>query len=262
MKNLNVSAISIANVIRTGIFMWPNKIVFFGPIEQLDAHKYGAVALQIGLYSHFYIRFNNTHWLPTRCAIVPAGIKHEIRFPNGIFGKLFIEQGCSEYLCFKERFPHRNNIPTLFFDQQVIQSFQTMDESGFNKNSIHQHVNSLIEYQDRDNAGFDFRVQKAIEIFNSDICRNYSIDRLAKEVDLSPSRFRHLFVEQTGIAYSQFRIWQRLRIAEMSLNKIDSLTWAAIDAGFSDLSHFSRHYKNAFGIKPSSVFKTLNDFEI
>ncbi len=262
MKNLNVSAISTSSVLRTGIFMWADKIVFFGPIEQLDVHKYGAVVLQIGLYSHFYIRFNNGHWLPTRCAIVPAGIKHEIRFPNGVFGKLFIEQGCSEYLCFNARFPHRKNIPTLFFDDQAIQCFQAMYESGFNKNSIHQSVNSLIDYKDWDNAGFDFRVQKAIELFNSDISRNFSIDSLAKEVDLSPSRFRHLFVEQTGIAYSQFRIWKRLRTAEMSLNKIDSLTWAAIDAGFSDLSHFSRHYKDAFGIKPSSVFKTLNDFEV
>lgn len=262
MKNLHDSAISNSVFFRSGLFMWPNRILYFGPKYRLDLHMHCATVLHVGLHDHFYIRFNNTNWLPSRCAIIPAGINHEMRFPRGVFGKLFVEWGSLEYDCFKCRFPHSKNRAKLFYDNDVIKCFQRMYEPRFNKKSMYQHVNTLIAFKEETKLGHDLRIQKAIELTTNDIATNLSIEAVAKEVDLSSSRFRHLFVEETGVTYSQFRNWKRLLAAEVNLNTLDSLTWAAIDAGFSDASHFSRNYKNTFGVTPSSVFKSLNSFEV
>ncbi len=72
-------------------------------------------------------------------------------------------------------------------------------------------------------------------------------------VHLSPSRLRHLFVEQTGLAFKTYMLWLRLvRALDLYASGV-SLTQAAHEAGFSDSAHFSRIFKRTFGLPATTL---------
>jgi len=99
----------------------------------------------------------------------------------------------------------------------------------------------------------DQRIQKVIDhaVANPDA----SLDRSAASagVYLSPSRLRHLFVEQTGLAFKTYMLWLRLVRALEIYSAGQSLTEAAHEAGFSDSAHFSRIFKRTFGLPATTL---------
>lgn len=76
---------------------------------------------------------------------------------------------------------------------------------------------------------------------------------LAKRVHLSPTRFSHWFVEQTGLPLRSYRKWSRLVVALQHIAGGANLTAAAHAAGFADAAHFSRTFRELFGLDPSSA---------
>lgn len=76
---------------------------------------------------------------------------------------------------------------------------------------------------------------------------------LARLVHLSPTRFSHWFVEQTGLPLRSYRKWSRLVAALQHIAAGRSLTEAAHAAGFADAAHFSRTFRNLFGLDPTSA---------
>jgi AraC family transcriptional regulator len=82
-----------------------------------------------------------------------------------------------------------------------------------------------------------------------------SLDEAAAEagVYLSPSRLRHLFVEQTGLAFKTYMLWQRLMRALEAYAEGKSLTESAHHAGFADSAHFSRVFKRYFGLPATTL---------
>ncbi|HEV2538961.1 MAG TPA: helix-turn-helix domain-containing protein [Frateuria sp.] len=70
---------------------------------------------------------------------------------------------------------------------------------------------------------------------------------------LSPGRFRHLFVAQTGISFRAYLLWARVGLA-MARGMADvSWTEAAQLAGFADSAHLSRTCRRMFGIAPTML---------
>jgi AraC-like DNA-binding protein len=72
----------------------------------------------------------------------------------------------------------------------------------------------------------------------------------------------HLFKEEVGVPIRRFRQWHRMRVVAALVAKGQTLTDAALGAGFADSSHFSRAFRNMFGITPSSVFGRAANVQI
>lgn len=135
-----------------------------------------------------------------------------------------------------------------------------------NKNGIIELNQALIKIIHRDlikkwscpnyRTEFDSRVEQTIQLIKQrHTQRDLPLTDLAQTVNLSPSRLSHLFKAQMGISIQKFIIWIRMKAATTYMLKESMhLTKAAYDASFYDTAHFSKHFKEIFGIKPSLVY--------
>lgn len=102
----------------------------------------------------------------------------------------------------------------------------------------------------------DERVQRACALIEHGIHGEMpTVPDLAAAVFLSPSRLMHLFSEQMGLPIRRYALWQRMTAALRHLARGQTLTYAALEAGFSDAPHFSRTFRQMFGTAPSTLFK-------
>lgn len=99
----------------------------------------------------------------------------------------------------------------------------------------------------------DIRVRKIIDHAVAHLDTPLSLNDAAHGVFLSPSRLRHLFVEQTGLAFKTYVLWLRLVRALQVYSEGRSLTDAAHAAGFADSAHFSRVFKRTFGLPATTL---------
>lgn len=76
---------------------------------------------------------------------------------------------------------------------------------------------------------------------------------LAEEVGLSVSRLTHVFSEEVGMPIRSYVRWMRLVNAMEHLSVGGTITAAAHTAGFADGAHFSRTFKEMFGLSPSEA---------
>jgi AraC family transcriptional regulator len=101
----------------------------------------------------------------------------------------------------------------------------------------------------------DARVTRAIDWMRARLKDPVSLAQAARVAHLSPSRFRHLFVSQTGISFRAYLLWARVSAAVGAA--MDGMTWteAAQAWGFADSAHLSRTCRRMFGIAPSMLVR-------
>jgi AraC-like DNA-binding protein len=97
----------------------------------------------------------------------------------------------------------------------------------------------------------DERILRATEYIRAHLSGSVALDDVAAEVFLSPGRFRHLFVEQTGMGLRPYVLWRRFILAWDLLAQGQSISTAAHRAGFADAAHFTRTSNQMFGFPPS-----------
>ena len=97
----------------------------------------------------------------------------------------------------------------------------------------------------------DERIVRAVKYVNDHLSAPITLKQVAGTAYLSPSRFRHLFAEQTGMGLRQYILWRRfVSVWEHRMNGA-SLSAAAHAAGFADSAHLTRTSRRMFGIPPS-----------
>lgn len=87
--------------------------------------------------------------------------------------------------------------------------------------------------------------------------QDFSLHDLAALVGLSPWHFLRQFKKYVGFTPHNWLIQVRLQHARTQLKLGDSLSQVAHYCGFSDQSHFNRHFKRAMGITPSQYCNGL-----
>jgi AraC family transcriptional regulator, arabinose operon regulatory protein len=105
----------------------------------------------------------------------------------------------------------------------------------------------------------DPRVEQAMVMINSNaIITTGELRKVVANLNLSSSRFRHLFTQSIGISPTRYVKAIRLTRAK-SLMETSFLTVKEVMAavGYSDISHFVRDYKASFGETPSQSRRSL-----
>lgn len=81
------------------------------------------------------------------------------------------------------------------------------------------------------------------------------LDDLAALAGLSVCRFVTVFRRQVGLTPHRFVCRQRVRYARTLLADGVPAAQAALEAGFFDQSHLSRHFKSVYGVTPGRYLR-------
>lgn len=102
-------------------------------------------------------------------------------------------------------------------------------------------------------APSDPRVLRAIDYIRRHLDAPITLAAVAGVAHLSPGRFRHLFVAETGMPLRTYVLWRRLLQVWTLLMEGGSLSGAAHAVGFADAAHLSRTARSMFGLAPSML---------
>jgi AraC family transcriptional regulator, arabinose operon regulatory protein len=97
----------------------------------------------------------------------------------------------------------------------------------------------------------DRRIKLVISQMEADTSRAWDTHTLAALVNLSPSRFRHLFKHETGTSPRQYLRELRFRRAEAMLSTTFlSVKEIAEAIGLVSVTHFMKDFKERHGMTP------------
>jgi AraC-like DNA-binding protein len=108
----------------------------------------------------------------------------------------------------------------------------------------------------------DRRIRRAAALLNDFTGSKMTAADCAASVSLSPSRFLHLFKEQTGVSFRALRAWKRARHLLHFVNEDINLAHLAQDIGYPDSTHFSHSIRRFYGLQPRAIFSGSRDLAI
>ena len=226
-----------------------------GASNSTDFHSHHAVQVTVSLGGRFELRTAD-HRMATDAAVAPD-VSH-IFEAKGLIAILFIEPESRAGRAIARRLFHGAvlaPIPPGLITDLVERLAVTYRERGKDNASLLALGRSLVARL----AAMaevelpDARVQKMIAYAAAELDNPITLSAVARSVDLSPGRARHLFVEQTGIPFRTYLLWLRITKAVGVFADGRSLTEAAHEAGFADSAHFSRTFRRMFGIPAAAL---------
>jgi len=121
--------------------------------------------------------------------------------------------------------------------------------SGVRENN---HWGTVMGDLTREQFMYDRRIAAALAAVRAEFAKPWTTSELAALVNLSASRFEHIFAAQVGVSPSRFVLELRLAEAHRSLTEsFLSVKEVCIRVGFRDRSYFNRAFKSEFGYAPS-----------
>lgn len=79
---------------------------------------------------------------------------------------------------------------------------------------------------------------------------NVALDRLAQEAGLSAFHLCRVFRRATGLSPHAYQLLVRVRLAKTLLARGTPIAQAAVEAGFFDQAHLTRHFRAICGVTP------------
>jgi AraC-like DNA-binding protein len=236
------------------LYLWEERTLFIGKLGQSLNLSQGAATLTLSLEGPILIESSDTKvCFESTSVLLKPGCSVNIDTRNQLVANcnldvmgqdfeslsaLSLDRGMGIY----SNLSCENSFKTSLLD--IYRNAEIPDKTNF-------EVNHLFKTCRIPNYKVDKRVLAAVDLIKQSIDTNISIENLAEFVNLSVPGLTKLFKKQTGVPIRRYRLWHRLFVTAVEISRGKNLTDAAIDAGFTDLSHCTHTFNAMFGIKPS-----------
>lgn len=237
------------------VFEGEDHISFITDKVKASEHAHNYIQMTIGLNQAFDLKIENVKEA-LYGVIIDSNVPHDLN-GNGFwqFYMLINPESCFG-LEVKRRYLIESSTYKLDFDliESILHLLSNIKCCNSYLTYIKQAMCTLgITYKNR--STLDNRCEDVINIIKQIPLNQLTIPSLAQHVFLSESRLSHLFKEEVGISISSYLVHEKMRKAFRLVFEGETLTDAAIAAGFSSSSHFSRCVREKLGMSPSMITK-------
>lgn len=241
------------------ILLWRGGSIWIGSAQEAtDFHAHHAIQITLAL-SQGKLRFRqpDQDWQAFTAVIVPAHQPHAFEARGELVALIFVEPESREGRMIQER--HGAGLSTLpegSLDREIAALAIAHREKAPDAKLIacaRAVIATLASSSALPASALDKRIERAIEVLRERVGSTVTLTAIANAVHLSPERFRHLFLQETGIRFRPYVLWLRLELAIASYAAGNSLTESAYAGGFADSAHFSRTFRRMFGVAAASI---------
>jgi AraC family transcriptional regulator len=246
---------STARLFGTGrIIFWRGGSLWIGhAAEETGFHEHHAIQVTLCL-SGGTVRFRSPGqpWIPYAAAIVAAHESHAFEARGELVALVFAEPESLEGGALRERYPEGVTALDAGALSEPAVRLAAIYAQGASDEELascaRAVVSRLASTHPSSARPLDKRIARAIDILRERLAEAVTMSEIAEAVHLSPERFRHLFLQETGIRFRPYVLWLRLEAAVALYGAGSSLTDASHAGGFADSAHFSRTFKRMFGV--------------
>lgn len=230
-----------------------NRALYQGDMPATGWHCHAAPVLLMGLSGRFALHLPQGGVQTCHSALVNTGVEHVFDPCGEQVAVMYLEPDSVEARSLRPQFAAQGGV---ILDVCVpVQARSPMDAYLRNFD-----LQALLRWDCPAVAPIDARVARSLLALRSPVGLGDTVpgrDAAAAVAHLSASRFNHLFSAEMGVSFRSYRVWSQVRGALGALSTDSRLTQAALEGGFVDSSHFSRMFRQTFGMTPSSVLKPL-----
>ncbi|QAU33052.1 AraC family transcriptional regulator [Janthinobacterium sp. 17J80-10] len=241
------------------ILLWRGGSIWIGSAQEAtDFHSHHAIQITLAL-AKGALRFRQPDegWQAFTAVIVPAHQPHAFEARGELVALIFVEPESCEGITIQERYgAGLSPLPEGLLDCEIAALVAAYREKAPDKEVIARAravIATLSSSPTLPASSLDNRIARAIEVLRDRVESTVTLTDIANAVHLSPERFRHLFLQETGIRFRPYVLWLRLELAIASYAAGNSLTEAAYAGGFADSAHFSRTFRRMFGVPAASI---------
>lgn len=245
---------------RGRVYFWQGGSLWIGQ-GQGQTRRHGHHAHQITLPFTGVCRFRsdeNGDWTGLAGAFVHSQRPHQFAMEElAEVAQLFVEPETAEGRALARRFPGADVSPLAEADRLALLAtlLGACRAGAADAEMIAAGRAAVAALADAPAAasGLDPRILGSLDFIRARVRDAVSLSDVAASAALSPGRFRHLFVRETGAAFRPYVLWLRLNVAIECAMRGGSWTEAAHEAGFADSAHLSRTFKRMFGMNPATL---------
>jgi AraC-like DNA-binding protein len=254
-----VPAAGARRVVAVGqVYFWQGGSLWIGRGQgRGDWHSHHALQIALALDGtcRFRSRADDT-WREFRGAIVRSHRHHQFEVDGATVAQVFVEPETTEG---RALLGHFAGDVCALPDGQRDAMAQLLDAAWQRCASAAEMIAAaraavgLLAGAIATGDGIDARVTRAIDHIRARVQAGVALADAAAAAALSPSRFRHLFVQETGISFRAYVLWLRLNVAVEHAMAGGSWTDAAHEAGFADSAHLNRTFRRMLGLSPTAL---------
>lgn len=219
---------------------------------------------------NIYVSIEGGLWLTTaegcesygELIVVPPNARHTIASDYRTVICLVIEPESVRPGVFEELAERLSGPESDFFARRIRSAYAQLLQRQYRGDITSAEFDSMCLGEALPQRTIDPRVARSIVQIDRFCGEPVTAASCASEAGLSPSRFLHLFKEQTGISFRSFRAWKRARHLLHFANQDINLAHLAQDIGYPDSTHFSHSIRRFYGLKPRAIFSGSRDLAI
>jgi AraC-like DNA-binding protein len=243
------------------LWLWGCRALFVGRALGLTPHRNAVAVLCFGIDEQFGIARDPTRpargYAFARAALIPPNTLHHLRCGSGRMAFLYLDPLSHDCAALMQRLSGGGRYLRLR-RAQTTSAIAVLRSLADGVVSWQEARGRLLDTLSLGvGLASDARISAVMRRVRRDPAAPQRLADIAAEIELSPSRLTHLFKAVSGVPFKRFRLWSRLGSALLRVQRGQSLTSAALDAGFGSSAHFSATFREMFGIAPSQLARAL-----
>jgi len=240
-------------------YMWNGMAAFFYSSHRTSFHSHNTMQLVLDTQDDFRFKTKNSQWQVYKSLIIKENVFHQLDTNESVQLIIYLDAESRLAQAIKAKYLRGNDIYPLdlnifhFVNSSDLQKALLIADPGI----LESLVNRILVSLSLDIAAIpaDERILKTEQAISTGHPQQITIKSLADKACLSESRLRSLFKEITGVSLYRYMLWNKIRYATNQIMAGYSVNDAALDAGFTDSSHFHKMMVQMFGVSPSKFLK-------